>query len=93
MTAQDTQNALKDLFAETLQEMLEAEMDTYLGYEKHGAKNKQTTNSRNGKSRKTHQRTASRRSPFLQDREGAFEPLVVKKHQSNVTALKIFRIF
>jgi putative transposase len=34
VTAQDAQNALKDLFAETLQEMLEAEMDTHLGYKK-----------------------------------------------------------
>ncbi|CAI6087619.1 hypothetical protein COHCIP112018_05616 [Cohnella sp. JJ-181] len=43
MTAQDAQNALKDLFAETLQEMLEAEMDTYLGYEKHDVQNKMTS--------------------------------------------------
>ncbi|MFW5437334.1 transposase, partial [Paenibacillus apiarius] len=53
VTAQDAQNALIDLFAETIQEMLEAEMDTHLGYEKHQTKNKATTNSRNGKSRKT----------------------------------------
>lgn len=53
VTAQDAQNALKDLFAETIQEMLEAEMDTHLGYEKHEVKSKATTNSRNGKSRKT----------------------------------------
>ncbi|RUS45863.1 transposase, partial [Cohnella sp. AR92] len=46
VTAQDAQNALKDLFAETLQEMLEAEMDTHLGYEKHDMQNKQTSNSR-----------------------------------------------
>lgn len=35
VTAQDAQNALKELFAETIQEMLEAELDTHLGYEKH----------------------------------------------------------
>ncbi|GAC43893.1 transposase and inactivated derivative [Paenibacillus popilliae ATCC 14706] len=33
--AQDAQNALKNLFAETIQEMLEAEMDTHLGDELH----------------------------------------------------------
>lgn len=38
VTAQDAQHALKELFAETLQEMLEAEMDTRLGYEKHDVK-------------------------------------------------------
>lgn len=47
VTAQDAQNALKDLFAETIQEMLEAEMDTHLGYEKHETKAKVTPNSRN----------------------------------------------
>ncbi|ALS21098.1 MULTISPECIES: hypothetical protein [Paenibacillus] len=40
VTAQDAQNALKELFAETIQEMLEAEMDTHLGYEKNDVKNK-----------------------------------------------------
>ncbi|MBP1155076.1 hypothetical protein [Paenibacillus sp. PvR098] len=40
VTAQDEQNALKDLFAETIQEMLEAEMDTHLGYDKHDVKSK-----------------------------------------------------
>ncbi|MDF9848131.1 transposase-like protein [Paenibacillus sp. PastM-2] len=66
VTAQDAQNALKDLFAETIQEMLEAEMDTHLGYGKHEVKAKLTPNSRNGKSRKTVVvSTASRKSPSL----------------------------
>lgn len=34
-TAEDVQNALKDMFADTLQEMPEAEMGTTLGYEKY----------------------------------------------------------
>ena len=33
-TAEDIQNALKDLLGGTLKEMLEAEMDDHLGYEK-----------------------------------------------------------
>ena len=52
-TAEDVQNALKDIFADTLQEMLEAEMDTTLGYEKHDDENKDTDNRRNGHSQKT----------------------------------------
>ena len=32
-TAEDIQNALKDLLGGTLKEMLEAEMDDHLGYE------------------------------------------------------------
>jgi len=35
VAAQDAQNALKDHFAETLLEMVEAEMDKHPGYEKH----------------------------------------------------------
>lgn len=33
-TAEDIQDALKDLLSGTIQEMLEAEMDDHLGYEK-----------------------------------------------------------
>jgi len=77
-TAEDVQDVLRDLFAEALQEMLEAEMDTNLGYEKNDSKNKTTPNRRNGHSRK------SVRSEYgdidlkiPRDREGDFEPLVV----------------
>jgi transposase-like protein len=52
-TVEEVQNVLKDLFAETLQEMLEAELDTTLGYEKNDAHNKRTSNRRNGHSPKT----------------------------------------
>ena len=34
-TAEDIQNVLKDLFGGMLQQMLEAELDNHLGYEKH----------------------------------------------------------
>jgi putative transposase len=89
VTAQDAQNALKDLFAETIQEMLEAEMDTHLGYDKHDVKSKQTTNSRNGRSRKTvTSEYGDQEISIPRDRQGEFEPLVVKKHQSNVTGIE-----
>jgi putative transposase len=88
-TAEDVQIMLKDLFAETLQEMLEAEIDVTLGYERNDAKNKQTTNRRNGHSPK------SVRSEYgeidLQvprDREGEHNPLIVKKHQKSVTGIE-----
>lgn len=89
-SAQDVQNALKEMFAETLQEMLEAELlDDSLGYTKNDAKNKNTTNRRNGPSNK------SVRSEYGEidltiprDRDGEFEPAVVKKHQKNVTGIE-----
>lgn len=88
-TAADVQNVLKDLFAETLQEMLEAEMDMSIGYEKNKPKPKESTNRRNGHSNKTV------RSEFGEidlevprDRENEFEPFIVKKHQKSVTGIE-----
>lgn len=89
VTAQDAQNALKELFAETLQEMLEAELDTHLGYEKHEVKTKMTPNSRNGKSKKTVvSEYGEQEITVPRDRLGEFEPIVVQKHQKNVTGIE-----
>lgn len=89
VTAQDAQNALKELFAETLQEMLEAELDTHLGYEKHEVKAKITPNSRNGKSKKTVVSEYGEQEIMVpRDRMGEFEPVVVQKHQKNVTGIE-----
>ncbi|MUG69039.1 MULTISPECIES: IS256 family transposase [Paenibacillus] len=89
VTAQDAQNALKELFAETLQEMLEAELDTHLGYEKHEVKAKMTSNSRNGKSKKSVvSEYGEQEITVPRDRLGEFEPVVVQKHQKNVTGIE-----
>ena len=45
--------AMKSMFKDILQETLEAEMDTQLGYDKYDISEKQTQNSRNGYSKKT----------------------------------------
>ena len=52
--AQDVQEMLKDLLGETLQGMLEAEMDDHLGYSKKKKKNKETDDCRNGYSSKNY---------------------------------------
>lgn len=49
----DLYAALKDLFKDALQEMLEAELSANLGYEKYDKKDKSISNSRNGYSQKT----------------------------------------
>lgn len=88
-TMADVQSALKELFADTLQEMLEAELDHELGYAKHDVANKQTTNSRNGKSKKTiTSEYGEQEIRVPRDRNGEFEPMIVKKHQSNVTGIE-----
>ena len=50
-TTGDIQAKLKKLFAGTIEQMLEAEMDEHLGYEKHSAAGKNSGNSRNGGNR------------------------------------------
>ncbi|WP_068786940.1 IS256 family transposase [Paenibacillus phocaensis] len=88
-TMADVQSALKELFADTLQEMLEAELDHELGYEKHDVANKQTPNSRNGKSKKTITGEYGEQEIRVpRDRNGEFEPMIVKKHPSNVTGIE-----
>lgn len=61
-------------------------MDEHLGYEKHQKNN--LINSRNGKSTK---RIKTEDGEFMldipRDREGSFEPLLVKKHQSRFTSM------
>lgn len=85
----DIQNALKDLFGETLQELLEAEMEHNLGYEKHDDQNKETDNRRNGHSSKTvRSEFGEIELDIPRDRNGEFEPIVVKKHQKNVTGIE-----
>ena len=50
-TAEDSQNAIKSLFGSLIQQMLEAEIEEYLGYSEYDYSNKNTTNSKDGKSK------------------------------------------
>lgn len=87
--AQDIQEMLKDLLGETLQGMLEAEMDDHLGYSKYDYKNKETDDSRNGYSPKTV--TSSMGTIDLdipRDRKGEFEPQIVKKNQTDISNIE-----
>lgn len=51
--AKGISDMLTDAFKDVLQEVLEAEMDNHLGYEKYDWKNKEGANSRNGHTKKT----------------------------------------
>ena len=70
----------------TVEAALNAEMDEHLGYERH--QKSTSTNSRNGKTRK---RVKTEDGEFEldtpRDREGSFEPKLVKKHQSRFTSM------
>ena len=85
----DISAMLKDLFSETMQEMLETEMDTTLGYGKNENSAKQTDNRRNGHSKKTVVSEYGDTELLIpRDREGEHEPLIVRKHQKNLTGIE-----
>ncbi len=65
-----------------LEKALNTEMKNHLGYEKHQAENKQTVNSRNGKSKKTvTTEIGDIDIKIPRDRNADFEPTIIKKHQ------------
>ena len=70
----------------TVEAALNAEMDEHLGYQKHSKST--SSNSRNGK---TSKRIKTEDGEFEldtpRDREGSFEPQLVKKHQSRFTSM------
>ena len=75
---------LKKLTAALVEKALSAEMAEHLGYEKHEAAGRGSGNSRNGTSEKT-LKTESGEIPIEvpRDRNGSFEPQLVKKHQTH----------
>ena len=80
---QDVQGLLKELFKGTIEEMLEAEMDEQLGYDKHSPLGDLTGNSRNGYNKKTIQTQLGKTEIKVpRDRNGEFEPQVIEKYQT-----------
>ena len=85
----DVQSALKDLFRQTLQAMLEGEMDHHLGYTHGDQAGKQTENRRNGHgSKKVRSDYGDIALTVPRDREADFEPQIVKKRQKTITGLE-----
>ena len=88
-TVSDVHNALKEMFGETIQRMLEAELENELGYSKYNYKDKKTSNCRNGYSKKDVQTDMGEvQLQVPRDRKGEFEPVVVKKHQNDVSSIE-----
>jgi|TARA_R100001369_G_scaffold38512_1_gene64314 transposase-like protein len=70
----------------TIETALNTELDDHLGYDKHQPSS--STNSRNGSSRKT-LRTEDGQFDLdtPRDRDGSFEPKLVKKHQTRFASM------
>lgn len=85
-TEQDLAEFSQMLTKITVEAALNAELDEHLGYEKHASSN--AANSHNGKSYKqlqTEDGTFALTTP--RDRDGTFEPQLVKKHQRRFTSM------
>ena len=83
-TAEDIQDALKDLLGGTIQEMMEVEMDHHLGYESY--ERSDNTNSRNGhKTKSVRSKYGEVQVEVPQDRESSFEPQIVRKRQKDIS--------
>ena len=84
-SAEDIQDALKDLLGGTMKEMMEAEMDGHLGYEK--SQRSDSDDYRNGyKSKRINSSYGSMDIQVPQERKSTFEPKVVKKCQKDISA-------
>jgi transposase-like protein len=83
-SADDIQDALKDLLGGTIQSMMEAEMDNHLGYEPY--ERTSNSNARNGKKPKSiRSKYGEMNIQVPQDRESSFEPQVVQKRQKDIS--------
>lgn len=87
-SAQDLSGALKDMFKGALQEMMNAEFDTTMGYSKYD-KTTEKTNYRNGTTKK---KLKSEFGEFEfetpRDRNGEFEPKIVPKNTRDVSGIE-----
>ena len=80
-------NALfKEFVGDVLENGLEAELDEELGYSRYDYRNKSTDNSRNGHSTKTMKTSFGEIDIDVpRDRNGEFEPQLIKKHQTSLS--------
>lgn len=82
----DVNSVMRDMMSVLLEGVLDEELDEELGYSKYDYRNKNTDNSRNGHSSKTmHTSYGDMDVAIPRDRNGDFEPKVIKKYQNTVT--------
>jgi len=86
-TEKDLGNLSAMLTKLTVETALNAELDDHLGYEKHAAAGRNSGNSRNGTSAKTLKgQHGEVQIEVPRDRNGSFEPQLVRKGQTRFTA-------
>lgn len=82
----DIQRLFKETIAEFMENGLDAELDDELGYSRYDYKNKNTDNSLNGHSSKTLRTSFGDVEVSVpRDRQGEFEPQLLKKNQTSIS--------
>jgi len=72
------------LFAKTLEQMMRQELTSHLGYGRYEARGRNSGNSRNGVyAKKLRTSSGDTRVAVPRDRNGEFNPTILKKHQRN----------
>ena len=91
-SAEDIQEALKDFLGGTIKEMMEAEMDDHLGYEK--SQRSDRDDYRNGyKTKRVNSSYGAMEIEVPQDRRSSFETKVVQKRQKDISDIDSKIIF
>lgn len=88
-SAEDMQDALRDIFGPMFEAMLQGEMNSHLGYDTNDHDDKETANRRNGythKSVKTTMGEVEIDSP--RDRDGSFDPRLIPKRSKDVSGIE-----
>ena len=85
-TMEEVQNYVKEMTKGLVQQILDEEMNQHLGYEKYSPKGRNSGNSRNGTSEKSVESSLGEmKIEVPRDRNSSFEPVLVKKHQSDIS--------
>jgi transposase-like protein len=87
-TAADLSAALKDLFKDSLQEMMNAEFDTSMGYEKNDRTQKKTNYRNGGTKKKLKSEYGEIEFETPRDRNNEFEPVIVPKNKRDVSGIE-----
>lgn len=88
-TAEDVNNALKDIFGPIFEAMLQGEMDNHLGYSSNERCEKPTDNRRNGYSKKELQSSYGNIGIKVpRDRNSTFSPQIVPKHSKDIAGIE-----
>ena len=83
-SAEDIQEALKDLLGDTIKNMMETEMNDHLGHKPY--ERSEGSNARNGhKKKQVHSSYGEFPVDVPQDRESTYEPQVVRKRQKDIS--------